>query len=183
LSNEGGRYGSKVDIIAVGNENAYEGGSNFRQYQNSVIANPAAIFPCTLFPTFFGCRPDTVATPALGIDENFVHPFAVELEQLAFLYSKRMAAQALIHGVNMVNVYDLFAGHHSRFDDQTSGNYVADDPTYWAYMAEINALGHEVVADVMLHMLNTGKEKYERKHSSHFWDRAVSNEFSGVIGY
>ena len=183
LDNEDGRYGDKVDIIAVGNENSYEGGTNFRQYTQSVTANPAAIFPCTLFPTFFGCRPDTVATPQLGIDDDFVHPFARGLDRLALWYSRRMAAQAVIHGVNMINVYDLFAGHHSRFDDPTSPDYVAGDPTYWAYMAEINALGHEVVADVMLHMLNTGKRAYRRKHSSRFRDRALAHEFPGVYGY
>jgi hypothetical protein len=82
-----------------------------------------------------------------------------------------------------VSEYGLFAGHHSRFDDPTSPDYVAEDPTYWAYMAEINALGHEVVADVMLHMINTGKQRYDRKHSSQFLDRALANEFPGVIGY
>lgn len=183
LNNEDGRYGDKVDIIVVGNENPYEGGTDFRQYANSVTANPAAIFPCTLFPTFFGCRPDTVATAQLGIDDDSVHPFARGLDRIAFLYSRRMAAQAVLHGVNMINVYDLFAGHHSRFDDPTSPDYVAEDPTYWAYMAEINGLGHEVVADVMLHMLNTGKQTYHRKHSSHFLDRALAHEFPGVYGY
>ena len=74
-------------------------------------------------------------------------------------------------------------GHHSRYDDPTSPDYVAEDPTYWAYMAEINALGHEVVADVMLHILNTGKKVYHRKHSDEFRDRALQNEFTGVYGY
>jgi hypothetical protein len=183
LDNDGGKYGDKVDIIVIGNENPYEGGDNFRQYAASVMTNPAAIFPCTLFPTFYGCRPDTVVTPQLGIDHDFVHPFANRLEQLARLYSTRMAAQALSKGVNMINIYDLFAGHHSRFDDPTSPDYVPNDPTYWAYMAEINAMGHEVVADVMLHILNTGKRNYRRKHSSVFRDRAIANEFPGVYGY
>jgi hypothetical protein len=56
-------------------------------------------------------------------------------------------------------------------------------PTYWAYLAEINALGHEVVADVMLHILNTGKNVYARKHSDTFRQRALENEFPGVFGY
>jgi len=78
---------------------------------------------------------------------------------------------------------DLFAGHHSRFDDPESAYYVEDDPTYWAYMAEINALGHEMVADVMMHVLNTGKKVYPRKHSDAFRGRALDNEFPGVYGY
>ena len=83
----------------------------------------------------------------------------------------------------MINVYDLFAGHHSRFDDPSSPYYVEGDPTYWAYMAEINGLGHEVVADVVLHILNTGKQQYKRKHSDNFRQRALENEFQGVYGY
>jgi hypothetical protein len=50
-------------------------------------------------------------------------------------------------------------------------------------MAEINALGHEVVADVMLHILNTGNSVYARKHSDTFRQRALENEFPGVFGY
>jgi hypothetical protein len=60
---------------------------------------------------------------------------------------------------------------------------VEADPTYWAYMAEINALGHEVVADVMLHILNSGRPIYKRKHSDFFKARALANEFTGVYGY
>src|SRR5690606_4895310 len=183
LENASGRYGDKVDILVVGNENPYEGGENFRQYGNSVTGNINAIFPCTLFPTFFGCRPDSVTTTKLGIDDTFIHPFADELEALARDYTKRMVKQAKKKRVSMINVYELFAGHHSRFDDPSSPHYVESDPTYWAYLAEINALGHEVVADVMLHILNTGKEKYERKHSGEFRQRAIENEFPGVYGY
>ena len=183
LANENGRYGDQVEIIVVGSENVYEGGDNFRQYPASVTNNINAIFPCTLFPTFFGCRPDTIQTPLLGIDADFVHPFADQLEELARDYSDKMAEQAAEKGVSMINVYDLFAGHHSRFDDPTSPYYVEDDPTYWAYMAEINAMGHEVMADVMLHILNSGKERYARKHSSEFRDRAIANEFPGTYGY
>jgi len=183
LANEGAMYGDKVDIIVVGNENAYEGGVNFRQYGNSVAENTNAIFPCTLFPTFFGCRPDTITTAQLGIDSDFVHPFADKIDELARDYTDRMLEQARESGVTMINVYELFAGHHSRFDDPSSPNYVEDDPTYWAYMAEINALGHEVVADVMLHILSTGKSVYERKHSDEFRQRALENEFPGVYGY
>src|SRR5690606_1234196 len=83
LENASGRYGDKVDILVVGNENPSEGGENFRQYANSVTGNINAIFPCTLFPTFFGCRPDSVTTTELGIDDTFIHPFADELEALA----------------------------------------------------------------------------------------------------
>lgn len=176
LGNENGRFGTRVDIIVIGNENPYEGGGNFRQYGNSVNRNPNAALLCPLLPTYFGCRPD-------GVDEDFVHPFAEMLEELALDYSQRMAEQAREKGVSMVNVYDLFAGHHSRYDDPTSPDYVSSDPTYWAYMAEINALGHEVVADVMLHMLNTGKKIYRRKHSDNFRERALLNEFPGVYGY
>ena len=183
LENDNGRYGDKVDILVVGNENPYEGGVNFRQYGNSVTGNINAIFPCTLFPTFFGCRPDTITTTELGIDNGFIHPFADDLEDLARDYTKRMLKQARKKRVSMINVYELFAGHHSRFDDPSSPYYVESDPTYWAYLAEINALGHEVVADVMLHILNTGKEKYERKHSDTFRQRAIENEFPGVYGY
>lgn len=183
LGNENGKYGHKVDIIAIGNENPYEGGPNFRQYGNSVSANTAAIFPGTLFPTFFGCRPDTIGTAQLGIDDEFVHPFADKLEELALDYTNKMREQARAKGVSMINVYELFAGHHSRFDDPTSPYYVASDPTYWAYMAEINALGHEVIADVILHTLNTGKHVYARKHSDAFRQRALENEFPGVFGY
>jgi hypothetical protein len=50
-------------------------------------------------------------------------------------------------------------------------------------MAEINALGQEVVADVMLHILNTGNKLYKRKHSDAFKTRARANEFPGVFGY
>lgn len=183
LGNDNGKYGNKVDILAIGNENPYEGGANFRQYGNSVSANTAAIFPCMLFPTFFGCRPDTIGSALLGIDDAFVHPFAGKLEELAFDYANKMLEQAREKGVSMINVRALFAGHHSRFDDPTSPYYVEADPTYWAYMAEINALGHEVVADVMLHILNTGKSVYARKHSDTFRQRALENEFPGVFGY
>lgn len=183
LGNAGGKYGAKVDIIAIGNENVYEGGANFRQYANSVISDINAVFPCAVFPTFYGCRPDTVETPQLGIDEDFVHPFSSELEKLALDYTKRMRKQARKEGVSLINAYQLFAGHHSRYDDPTSKYYVSADPTYWAYMAEINALGQEVVADVMLHILNTGKKLYKRKHSDVFKERALENEFPGVYGY
>lgn len=183
LRNHNGKYGNKVDIIAIGNENPYEGGANFRQYGNSVSANTAAVFPGTLFPTFFGCRPDTIGSAQLGIDDEFVHPFAGKLEELAFDYTNKMLEQAREKGVSMINVCQLFAGHHSRFDDPTSPYYVKADPTYWAYMAEINALGQEVVADVMLHILNTGKSVYARKHSDTFRQRALENEFPGVFGY
>ena len=182
-NNEGGIYGSKVDIIALSNENVYEGGNNFRQYPESVIRNFNAVYACTIFATFLGCRPDTVATQDLGIDEGFAHPFADRLEMLAHDYFKRMREQAREENVNLINVVDLFAGHHSRFDDPESTYYVDDDPTYWAYMAEINALGHEVVADVMVHTLNTGKKVYKRKHSDAFKVRALDNEFLGVYGY
>ena len=183
LANDDGRYGDKVDIIAVGNENIYEGGENFAQYANSAVMNPNAGFPCAIFSTFFGCRPDTIATPQLGIDESFVHPFADYLEPLARGYNLRMRFQARREGVSLINSVQLFAGHHSRFDDPTSPYYVEDDPTYWAYMAEINALGQEVVADVMLHILNTGRRVYARKHSDTFRTRALANEFPGVYGY
>lgn len=182
LGNEGGKYGDHVDIIAIGNENPYEGGDNFRQYAESVLRNPAASVPCAIFPTFFGCRPDTVNVN-LGIDDGFVHPFADRMEELASDYWERMREQAREEGVSLVNVVELFAGHHSRFNDPESPYYVAADPTYWAYMAEINALGHEVVTDVMLHMLNTGKETYKRKHSDAFRARAAASEFPGVYGY
>ena len=183
LSNEGGKYGSKVDIIAIGNENVYEGGSNFGQYANSVNLNGNAVFVCTFFPTFFGCNPDTIGGPEKGINNDFIHPFAEDLQKLAKKYSKRMKKQAKKEGVTLINVFDLFSGHHSRFNDPTSPHYVAGDPTYWAYMAEINALGQEVVADVLLHILNTGKKLYKRKHSDVFKDRALANEFPGVYGY
>lgn len=182
LDNAGDKYGDNVDVIVIGNENPYEDGDNFRQYANSVLSDPNAVFPCTIFPTVFGCRPDTLATNG-GIDQGFVHPFADELSKLALEYSKRMRKQAKDEGVSMINVYDLFAGHHSRFDDPASPNYVAADPTYWAYLAEINAMGHEVVADVMLHILNTGHSLYKRKHSDEFRARALENEFEGVYGY
>ncbi|MEY8199392.1 MAG: hypothetical protein RPS47_09140, partial [Colwellia sp.] len=181
--NANGKYGSKVDIVVIGNENIYEGGSNFRQYANSVTLNGNAVFACTFFPTFFGCSPDTIGGPAQGINEDFLHPFAKDLEKRARDYSKRMKKQAKNEGVTFINIIDLFSGHHSRFDDPTSPYYVASDPTYWAYMAEINALGQEVVADVMLHILNTGKKQYHRKHSDVFIDRALANEFQGVYGY
>ena len=180
--NTGGRYGDKVDIIAIGNENVYEGGQNFRQYANSAKANPNAAYVCGFFPTFFGCRPDRVQTN-LGIDEGFAHPAAARLEKLALDYTQKMTKQAREKGVTLINAYELFAGHHSRFDDPTSPSYVRADPTYWAYMAEINALGNEVVADVMLHILNTGKKIYKRKHSDTFRDRALHSEFDGVYGY
>jgi len=183
LNNEGGIYGNKVDIIAIGNENVYEGGDNFRQYPESVNRNFNAVYACTIFPTFLGCRPDTVATQTRGIDESFVHPFAGGLEELALDYFKSMRKQAREENVNLINVIDLFAGHHSRFDDPESPYYVDRDPTYWAYMAEINAMGQEVVADVMLHMLNTGKKVYKRKHSDTFKVRALDSEFPGVYGY
>jgi hypothetical protein len=118
--NADGRYGDKVDVIVIGNENPYEGGDNFRQYANSVTSHIAAIYPCTLFPTFLGCRPDTVATPNLGIDSDFVHPFSRKLENLSLQYTRRMIRQAKAKGVSMINVYELFAGHHSRFDDPTA---------------------------------------------------------------
>jgi hypothetical protein len=183
LGNDNRKYGNKVDIIAIGNENPYEGGRNFRQYRNSVLANNAAVYPGTLFPTFFGCRPDTIGSAQLGIDDAFVHPFARKLEELAFDYTNKMLEQARENGVSVINAYNLFAGHHSRFDDPTSPYYVAADPTYWAYMAEINGMGHEVIADVMLHILNTGKGVYARKHSDTFRQRALQNEFPGVFGY
>lgn len=183
LSNVEGKYGDKVDIIAIGNENPYESGANFAQYAKSAVLNPNAGYPCSILPTFFGCRPDTVATPALGIDASFTHPFAEHLDSLARAYNFKMRLQATEEGVNLIDVVQLFAGHHSRFDDPSSPYYVATDPTYWAYMAEINALGHEVVADVMLHILNTGKSIYVRKHSNNFKDRALANEFPGVYGY
>jgi len=183
LNNENGMYGSKVDIIAIGNENVYEGGDNFRQYPESVMRNINAVYPCAIFATFFGCRPDTVATQDLGIDESFVHPFADRLEELAIDYYERMREQAREENVSLINVVELFAGHHSRFDDLESAYYVDEDPTYWAYMAEINALGQEVVTDVMLHILNTGKKVYKRKHSDTFKARALDNEFPGVYGY
>lgn len=182
LGNSGKRYGKKVDIIAIGNENIYEGGPNFRQYANSVMANPNAAYACGFFPTFFGCRPDKVETN-LGIDEGFVHPFAGSLENLAQRYTLKMTRQARKKGVTLINSFGLFAGHHSRFDDPSSPAYVPADPTYWAYMAEINALGNEVVADVMLHILNTGRPTYHRKHSDRFLDRALQSEFDGVYGY
>jgi sugar phosphate isomerase/epimerase len=119
----------------------------------------------------------------LGIDEGFVHPFAGRLEELALDYTLKMTEQAREKGVTLINVYELFAGHHSRFDDPTSPAYVRRDPTYWAYMAEINALGNEVVADVMLHILNTGQKTYHRKHSDTFLERALESEFDGTYGY
>jgi len=183
LDNEGGIYGNKVDIIALGNENVYEGGDNFRQYPESVTRNFNAVYPCTIFPTFFACRPDTVATQDLGIDEDFVHPFADRMEELSYGYYLRMREQAREENVSLINVIDLFAGHHSRFDDPESPYYVEGDPTYWAYMAEINAMGQEVVADVMMHILNTGQQVYKRKHSDTFRIRALVNEFDGVYGY
>lgn len=182
LANAGGRYGDKVDIIAIGNENVYEGGPNFRQYANSAMANPNTASLCGFFPTFFGCRPDMVTTN-LGIDEDFVHPFADRLEELALDYTLKMTEQAREKGVTLINAYELFAGHHSRFDDPTSPAYVRGDPTYWAYMAEINALGNEVVADVVLHILSTGRKIYHRKHSDTFLERALESEFDGVYGY
>lgn len=182
LGNADGRYGDKVDIIAIGNENVYEGGPNFRQYANSALANPNSANLCGFFPTFFGCRPDMAQTN-LGIDEGFVHPFADRIEELALDYTLKMTEQAREKGVTLINAYELFAGHHSRFDDPTSLAYVRDDPTYWAYMAEINALGNEVVADVMLQILNTGRKIYHRKHSDTFLDRALESEFDGVYGY
>ena len=106
-----------------------------------------------------------------------------QIEELALDYYRRMRDQAGEEGVSLINAYDLFAGHHSRFDDPGSPYYVANDPTYWAYMLEINALGQEVVADVMLHMLSTGKKVYRRKHSDAFRARALLNEFPGVYGY
>ena len=66
LGNDNRKYGNKVDIIVIGNEIRYEGGANFRQYRNSVSANTAAIFPGKLFPTFFGCRPDTIGSASLA---------------------------------------------------------------------------------------------------------------------
>lgn len=183
LSNAGDKYGSKVDIIAIGNENVYESGSNFRQYAKSVNYNGNAVFVCAFFPTFFGCSPDTIGGQDKGINNDFVHPFAKDLEERAQNYSNRMKKQAKKEGVTLINAFDLFSGHHSRFDDPTSPYYVAADPTYWAYMAEINALGQEVVADVMLHILNTGKKQYTRKHSDVFIDRARANELPGVYGY
>jgi hypothetical protein len=183
IDNTEKKYGDKVDIIAIGNENPYEGGKNFAQYANSAALNPNAGYPCSILPTFFGCRPDRVATPELGIDESFVHPFADSLVGLARAYNRKMRIQAESEGVSLIDVVQLFAGHHSRFDDPASPYYVADDPTYWAYMAEINALGQEVVADVMLHILNTGKVNYARKHSDEFLERARANEFPGVYGY
>ncbi len=183
LGNEDGKYGNKVDIIAIGNENVYEGGENFRQYSKSVALDINAVYPCTIFPTFLGCRPDEIGTPGLGADEGFVHPFAHKLEGLAQDYSLKMAEQAKEEGVSLINVYDLFAGHHSRYNDEDSPYYVKGDPTYWAYMAEINALGQEVVADVMLHILNTGRDLYQRKHSDEFRARALANEFPGVYWY
>jgi hypothetical protein len=182
LGNADGRYGDKVDIIAIGNENPYEGGPNFRQYGNTAMNNPNAAYVCGFFPTFFGCRPNMVET-TLGIDEGFVHPFKGRLEKLALRYTLKMTRQARKKGVTLINAYELFAGHHSRFDDPTSPAYVRRDPTYWAYMAEINALGNEVVADVMLHVLNTGRTTYHRKHSDTFRDRALESEFDGVYGY
>ena len=119
----------------------------------------------------------------LGIDEGFVHPFAGRLDKLALRYALRMTKQARRKGVTLINAYELFARHHSRFDDPTSPAYVRRDPTYWAHMAEINALGNEVVADVMLHALNTGRKVYQRKHSDRFLDRALESEFDGVYGY
>jgi len=183
LDNVANKYGESVDIIAVGNENVFEGGDNFRQYGTSVDQDNNAIYPCTLLPTLFGCRPDTIATPELGIDDGFVHPFANHLESLANFYNQRMRVQARREGVSLINVVELFSGHHSRFDDPASPYYVEEDPTYWAYMAEINALGQEVVADVMLHILNSGKPLYKRKHSDVFRTRALANEFPGVFGY
>jgi len=174
--------GGAPRVIAIGNENVYEGGPNFRQYANSAMANPNAANLCGFFPTFFGCRPATVETN-LGIDEGFVHPFADRIEELALDYTLKMTEQAREKGVTLINAYELFAGHHSRFDDPTSPAYVRGDPTYWAYMAEINALGNEVVADVMLHILNTGRKVYQRKHSDEFIDRALESEFDGVYGY
>ena len=112
-----------------------------------------------------------------------MHPFAGKLEELASDYTNKMLEQAKEKGVSMINVNKLFAGHHSRFDDPTSPHYVEADPTYWAYMAEINAMGQEVVADVMLHILNTAKSVYARKHSDTFRQRALENEFPGVFGY
>jgi hypothetical protein len=50
-------------------------------------------------------------------------------------------------------------------------------------MAELNALGNEVAADVMLHILNTGRNIYFRKHSDTFLARARASEFDGVYGY
>ena len=133
-----------------------------------------------VFPTFFGCRPEPVDTPQSTIDNDFIHPFADELEKLALDYTKRMRKQARKEGVSFINAYQLFSGHHSRYDDPTSPYYVAADPSYWAYMGEINALGQEVVADVMLRILDTGKKLYKRKHSDVFRERALENEFPGV---
>ena len=39
LRNENGKYGHKIDIIAIGNENPYEGGANYRQDRKSTRLN------------------------------------------------------------------------------------------------------------------------------------------------
>ena len=47
----------------------------------------------------------------------------------------------------------------------------------------LSGVNLSVPADVMLHILNTGKKLYKRKHSDVFKDRALANEFPGVYGY
>lgn len=162
----------------------------------AVLANPTQVYDILTDPQYFTPYENRYAIlvkEALEArDGNSINLFEVaksghtspygqfEIDELDQIIAEEFGGQ--LTG-NLINSVQLFAGHHSRFDDPTSPYYVESDPTYWAYMAEINALGQEVVADVMLHILNTGQRFYARKHSDTFKARALANEFPGVYGY
>ncbi len=173
------KYGSKIDILHFGAENVYEGGDNYAQWDRSVIENPAAAASCGLFSTYLSCNPFDPFTPGA----SYSHPYGQDLDDYNKIYNAAMVRLVKKLDVNFLNSRDLLAGHLSRFDDPTSDSFVEDDPTYWFSVGDLNAMGQEMITDMIFDMLQTASGTYQRKHSSAFRAAALAAAFPGDYGY